>query len=118
VPAQLHLHGVWPQTSASMLAYLQQRLPAGRMTRTRPACRREVGVCKNGARLAILCRLPKAFLAHRPPRAPCRFLAHAQAYEHSTALQQAGFDNVLLSMLTVFQCMTLNGWVYSMYRCV
>lgn len=33
-----------------------------------------------------------------------------------TNLDVAGFDNIGASMLTVFQCTTLGGWSYVMYR--
>lgn len=35
---------------------------------------------------------------------------------HSTMINAPGFDNVALALLTVFQCMTLSGWTYVMYR--
>lgn len=37
---------------------------------------------------------------------------------HSNAVNTPGFDNTLLAIVTVFQTMTLSGWVYVMYRCV
>lgn len=36
--------------------------------------------------------------------------------EELNAVNVAGFDNVALSMLTVFQTITLNGWSFAMYR--
>lgn len=39
-----------------------------------------------------------------------------QAIGQWSPVQIAGYDNVAVSMLSVFQCMTLNGWVNSMYR--
>lgn len=39
-----------------------------------------------------------------------------QEYEHSSATQIAGFENVGLSMLSVFQAMTLTNWSFTMYR--
>lgn len=35
--------------------------------------------------------------------------------EHLVA-NAAGFDNIFVSMLTVFQCITVAGWSYVMYR--
>lgn len=34
----------------------------------------------------------------------------------SDAVNIAGFGHVGLGLLTVFQCITLTGWVYGMYR--
>jgi hypothetical protein len=37
-------------------------------------------------------------------------------YEQSLATQIAGFENVAMSMLSVFQAMTLTNWSFTMYR--
>jgi hypothetical protein len=39
-----------------------------------------------------------------------------QILEDGTNVNVPGFDNVALAFLTVFQCMTLSGWCYIMYR--
>lgn len=39
-----------------------------------------------------------------------------QEFKEGTNVNVAGFDNVGFSFLTVFQCMTLSGWTYVMYR--
>jgi hypothetical protein len=41
---------------------------------------------------------------------------HVQVLPHSVARQVAGTDNTALSIVTVFQSMTLSGWVFVMYR--
>lgn len=43
-------------------------------------------------------------------------LRHLQELKVGSNTNVAGFDNVGLSFLTVFQCMTLSGWTYVMYR--
>lgn len=48
--------------------------------------------------------------ARCPPGYSCK------ATTGSVATNVAGFDNAAMGMLTVFQCMTLSGWVYIMYR--
>lgn len=40
----------------------------------------------------------------------------AQLFSYSLATQIAGFENVGMSMLSVFQAMTLTNWSFSMYR--
>lgn len=40
----------------------------------------------------------------------------AQEYPNSLAHAIAGFDNVGLSMLSVFQAMTLTNWSFTMFR--
>lgn len=39
-----------------------------------------------------------------------------QLYEYNTATQIAGFENVGMAMLSVFQAMTLTNWSFAMYR--
>jgi hypothetical protein len=39
-----------------------------------------------------------------------------QLFDSNQATQIAGFDNVGLAMLSVFQAMTLSNWSFSMYR--
>jgi hypothetical protein len=39
-----------------------------------------------------------------------------QLYEQSLATQIAGFENVAISMLSVFQAMTLSNWSFTMFR--
>lgn len=39
-----------------------------------------------------------------------------QVLKRSSALTIAGWDNVGLSLMSVFQIMTLNGWSIAMYR--
>lgn len=46
----------------------------------------------------------------------CVLVSAVQEYEHSLARQIAGFENVGLSMLSVFQAMTLTNWSFTMYR--
>lgn len=40
----------------------------------------------------------------------------SQLYPYSMSTQIAGFENVGLSMLSVFQAMTLTNWSFTMYR--
>ena len=37
-------------------------------------------------------------------------------FKEGTNVDSAGFDNIFLSMLTVFQCTTIAGWSFVMYR--
>ncbi|GMH39581.1 hypothetical protein BSKO_07479 [Bryopsis sp. KO-2023] len=39
-----------------------------------------------------------------------------QRFDKGTNIDVAGFDNIGTSMLTIFQCTTLGGWSYVMYR--
>ncbi len=39
-----------------------------------------------------------------------------QVFQHSTATNTAGWDNLGLSLLAVFQCITLTGWTFITYR--
>ena len=48
-------------------------------------------------------------LARTPP-------TRRQSLAQGTNVNVAGFDNVALAFLTVFQCMTLSGWSFFMYR--
>eukprot|EP00803_Ostreobium_quekettii_P000831 evm.model.scf_222.3 EVM.evm.TU.scf_222.3 scf_222:23899-25048(+) len=41
-----------------------------------------------------------------------------QYFHTGTNLHTAGFDNIGASMLTIFQCTTLGGWSFIMYRVV
>jgi hypothetical protein len=47
------------------------------------------------------------------PQAPISF---QQEFASALNVNVAGFDNVAAAFLTVFQCMTLSGWSYIMYR--
>eukprot|EP00878_Enallax_costatus_P031698 GHUV01034687.1.p1 GENE.GHUV01034687.1~~GHUV01034687.1.p1 ORF type:complete len:111 (-),score=15.04 GHUV01034687.1:170-502(-) len=46
----------------------------------------------------------------------CFRLTTLQEFAASMSTQIAGFDNVALSMLSVFQAMTLSNWSFTMYR--
>ena len=50
-------------------------------------------------------------VVHLLPVVPC-----SQLYPYSLATQVAGFENVGLSMLSVFQAMTLTNWSFTMFR--
>lgn len=49
-------------------------------------------------------------------RATVCSLSPLQLFQKSLASDIAGFENVGLSMLSVFQAMTLTSWSFTMYR--
>lgn len=46
------------------------------------------------------------------------FLLCPQYFDSVYSPNAPGFDNLAFSMLTVFQCMTLSGWNFVMYRVI
>jgi len=67
------------------------------------------------AQLPCFCQAALITAISSNPAAPS---TQSQAFPTGTNINVSGFDNVALSFLTVFQCMTLSGWSYIMYRWV